>query len=248
MSERSWQKVILAGVGAAGAATILYCLLKDEAKGDKIQKVKELSKGSVSKLDKISKDRVQQILKEISEDQELMKGHCKSFRKELQTQSFGFGDLYDRIRERKPARDTLKQHGLSTDEFEQLLANYESDTNVRDAMAKIMGISTGSSESSQKVQALSVKKIIEVYSFMFKELESVAEQCESTRANRNLEREIVMIAAQTIVEAKVETKFDITNDDIESAVRVNHEALATDQEFKSVQEKIVSIMGKLTQQ
>lgn len=115
-------------------------------------------------------------------------------------------------------------------------------------MAKIMGISTGSSESSQKVQALSVKKIIEVYSFMFKELESVAEQCESTRANRNLEREIVMIAAQTIVEAKVETKFDITNDDIESAVRVNHEALATDQEFKSVQEKIVSIMGKLTQQ
>lgn len=239
---------MLAGLGAAGAAAVLYCLLKEQPKksgGKGREESNEAPQpGAKLKVEEITKETVQTILKEIIESQEKMKGYMKELTKELRTKSMSFEDTYDRVRKVQPS-DPLEKHKLTMMEFDQLLDKHQSDPMVREAIAKIMGTPTASSVASEKVQGITVKLVIEVHTFMLKELEALVEKYQSMTNKRDLDMKTVTIVAQAIVGSKMEEKFGITSEDIESAVLMYHTSLATDQEFANINLKIQHTMGKL---
>jgi hypothetical protein len=245
MSETPWKKILIAGIGAAGAAAILYYLMKEEPKKkSQAQESKDAPAAGKSKVEELSKENVQQILKEIIESQEQMKKYMKDLTKELRTKNMSFDETYDRVRKVQPS-DPLEKHQLTMMEFDQLLDKYQSDPMVREAIAKIMGTPNASTQASEKVQGITVKMIIEVHNFMLKELEDLVEKYQGMQKNRELDSKTVTIVAQAIIGAKMETKFDITSEDIESAVLMYHTMLATDQEFANINLKIQHTMGKL---
>jgi len=241
------QKMILAGLGAAGVAAVIYCLTKDDSKSKKTSLAAE-SKGAPaggkSKVEDISKETVSTILKEIIDSQEKMKSYMKDLTKELKTKKMDFQQTYDRVREVQP-NDPLEKYGLSMMEFDQLLDKYQSDPMVREAIAKIMGAPNPANTQSAKVQEITVKQIIAVHKFMLEELEELVSVYQGLQKSKDLDMKTVTIVAQAMVGAKMEEKFNIASEDLESAVLVYHTMLATDQEFATINLKIQHTMGKL---
>merc|ERR1711988_361211 len=81
--------------------------------------------------------------------------------------------------------------------------------------------------------------------FILKKLEHFIEEYKVELENRDLDLKIVTIVAQTIVGAKLETRFHITFEDIESAVTMHKTTLATEKEFADIKAKVQQAMGKL---
>jgi len=195
-------------------------------------------------VEDISKETVQKILREIIESQELMKGCMTELSKELRAKAMTFDETYDRVRKVQPS-DPLEKHQLTMNEFDQLLDKYQSDPMVREAIAKIMGTPNASSVASEKVQGIAVKKIVEIHTFMLKELTDLVERYQGMPKNSELDMKTVTIVAQAIVGSKMEAAFGFSSEDIESAVLMHHTTLATNQEFASINMKIQEVMGKL---
>jgi hypothetical protein len=243
-----WKKLLLAAGGAAGVCAVLYYLLKEESAvksllNDLVDEdgKRELKKHSV---DEITKEQVEKILQEIIKSQEQMKGYMKELTVELLSKSLTFEQTYQRVKDVQPS-DPLDKYGLSMTDFDQLLDKHQSDQKVRDAIAKIMGAPSPSSISSEKVQAITVKQIIEVHTFMLQELDKLVGHFQTLPNKESFDMKTVTIAAQAIVGSKIEQSFGITSEDIESAVLMYHTMLATDQEFAAINVKIQHAMGKL---
>jgi len=241
------QKMLLVAGAAAGAAAILYCLKQDDSKAKPkaaVEGDKEAPASGKSKVEEISKETVQKILTEIIESQETMKLCMKELTKKLRAENLSFEQTYDKVKEVQPS-DPLENYNLSMMEFDQLLDKYQGDPMVREAIAKIMGAPNPNTMTSEKVQGITVKVIIEVHTFMLQELENLVDKYQGMQKNRDLDMKTVTIVAQAIVGAKMEQKFGITSEDIESAVLMYHTMLATDQEFANINMKIQHTMGKL---
>lgn len=227
---------------------MLYYLLKEESAvkallnelGDEDGK-RKLKKHSV---DDITKEQVEQILQEIIQSQQQMKGYMKELISELLSKSLTFEQTYQRVKDVQPS-DPLDKYGLSMTDFDQMLDKHQNDPKVRDAIAKIMGAPNPSNASNEKVQGITVKQIIEVHSFMLKELEDLVAYFQTLPNKESFDMKTVTIAAQGMVESKVQQSFSISSDEIESAVLMHHAMLATDQEFADVNVKIQLAMQKL---
>jgi len=239
---------MLAGLGAASVAAVLYCLMKDDSKGKKKSSVLDGKDASAaagkSRVEDISKETVQLILKEIIESQEKMKVYMKDLTKELRSTSLSFEQTYQKVREVQP-NDPLEKHNLSMMEFDQLLDKFQGDPTVREAIAKIMGAPSPSTASSEKVKDITVKDIIKVHRFMLEELKKLVETYQGMQQNTELDMKTVTIVAQAIVGANMEKKFNITSEDVESAVLHHHTMLSTDQEFATINAEIQNTMAKL---
>mmetsp|Transcript_24008 Transcript_24008/g.66769 ORF Transcript_24008/g.66769 Transcript_24008/m.66769 type:complete len:255 (+) Transcript_24008:53-817(+) len=243
-----WKKLLLAAGGAAGACAVLYYLLKDDAEGtkaslDEDEKSKDSKRGA-TRVEDITKEQVQQILQEIIQSQEQMKGYMKDLTKELLSKQLTFEQTYQRVKEVQPS-DPLERCGLSMLDFDKLLNKHQSDPAVRDAIAKIMGAPNPGSVTSDKVQAITTQKILEVHQFMLEEFEKLVNYFQDGSNKSSYDMKTVTIAAQAIIGSKVEAKFGITSEDIESAVLMYHTVLATDKDFAQINCKIQSAMGKL---
>lgn len=239
---------MLAGLGAASVAAVLYFLMKDDSKGKKKSSVLDGKDSSAaagkSRVEDISKETVQLILKEIIESQEKMKVYMKDLTKELRSTSLSFEQTYQKVREVQP-NDPLEKHNLSMMEFDQLLDKFQGDPTVREAIAKIMGAPSPSTASSEKVKDITVKDIIKVHRFMLEELKKLVETYQGMQQNTELDMKTVTIVAQAIVGANMEKKFNITSEDVESAVLHHHTMLSTDQEFATINAEIQNTMAKL---
>merc|ERR1719476_684976 len=108
-----------------------------------------------------------------------------------------------------------------------------------------MGAPMPGSKTSDKVQSITVKKIIDVHKFMLEELEKLVKNFQTLPNKESYDMKTVTIAAQACVGSKVEGRFGITSEDIEAAVLVHHTTLATDQEFASVNIQIQHTTGRL---
>lgn len=244
-----WKKLLLATGGAAAGCAVLYYLLKEtEASKKPIQRSVELDddkkSGGKTKVDEITKQQVREILQEIIASQEKMKVYMKDLTKELHSKSLNFEQTYKRVKEVQP-NDPLEKYGLTMQDFDFILDKHQNDPNVRDAITKIMGAPNLSNCASEKVQQMTVKKIIEVHTFMLAELEKLVQYFQQLPNKDSYDLKTVTIAAQAIVGFKIEEKFSITSEDIESAVLMYHTMLATDQEFAEVNIKIQQAMGML---
>mmetsp|Transcript_10191 Transcript_10191/g.22927 ORF Transcript_10191/g.22927 Transcript_10191/m.22927 type:complete len:254 (+) Transcript_10191:122-883(+) len=244
----NWTKLLAAAGGAAAVGAVLYYILKDDADGSRTMTIEKgddekKKKGLVPTVDEITKEEVQQILQEIIRSQEEMKGHMRNLTKELLKAPLTFEQTYKRVTEMQPS-DPLEKRGLSMMDFDQLLDKHQGDHAVREAIAKIMGAPSPES-TSERAQKISVSQIIDVHKFMLNELNSLVKDFQKLPGKDGYDMKTVTIAAQALVGSKIEAKFGITSEDIESAVLMYHTTLATDQDFANVNLEIQSAMGKL---
>jgi len=198
-----------------------------------------------SRVEDISKDRLHKILEELIKSHEQIKKDSKMITQELlKAPSMPFEQAYQRVKEIQP-EDPLERHGLSLVDFDHLLDRHQNDPTVRSSVAAIMGAPSPGSSTSERVQMISVKEIIEIHVFMLEALEGLTGELQS-RSRRDVKT--ATIAAQCIVNAKVEAKFNLTSEDLEIAVLNNFTVLATDTDFVTVSLEMQSTMGKFTAQ
>jgi len=250
-SSFDWKKVVVATGAVAAGGAVLYYLLKDDAEVSRWKPSATGASSTVSapvtskpNIEEITKETVQQILEQIIKSQEQMKVHMKALTKELLTKQMNFEQTYQRVREVQP-KDPLEQYGLSMLQFDHILDKFQGDPAIREAIAKIMGAPDPSNATSDKIQSITVKKIIEVHTFMQEELSKLVDHVQGMPRKDDLDMKTVTIAAQAIVGSKMEEKFSITSEDIESAVLLYHTMLATDQTFAQLNMQIQTTMSKL---
>lgn len=245
-----WQKLLVAAGGAAATAAVVYYLLKEDSDKSRALPVDEKSKAPAAagkrKVEDVPYEEVLQILKEIAQSQDQMKGHMKRLIKELFKEPMDFDKVYTRVMQVIPA-DPLDKYQLSMGEFDRLLDTHQNDPKVREWIAKIMGSPSPDSVASDNAKAISVKQVMEVHQLMLQELDALAKKISEKPNLSQYDSKTVTIAAQAIVGYKVEDKFGITSEDIESAVLLHHTVLATDQEFANLNVNIQGTMGKLMQ-
>jgi len=239
-----WQKLLLAAGASVGVATLVCYLLREDGDSAKTSAFSEEKKKVGVAVEEITKEQVVQILQEIIKSQEQMKGYMKSLTQELMKDSLSFEQTYNKVKEVQPD-DPLEKYGLSMMDFDQLLDKHQGDDKVRDLIGKIMGAPHASSCDSEKVKAITVQKIIDVHNFMLEELDRLNNSFQQLPNKSSYDMKAVTIAAQAIVGSKIEHKFGLTSEDIESAVLNFHTTLATDQEFHAINIKIQYTMSKL---
>jgi len=249
MDSQKLTKLLLAAGGAVAVGAVAYFLLKKDEKASNADAVgqKRDLQAAVAKgqpVDKITKEQVMQMLQEIIVSQDQMKGYLKELSSELLSKSLTFDQTYHKVKKVQPD-DPLEKHGLSMVAFDDLLEKHRGDQGVREMMTKIMGAPNPNSCHSEKVQAITVKTIIEVHNFMLEELNNVVKDFNAHPNKDSYDMKTVTVTAQAIVSSKIECKFNITSEDIESAVLMYHTMLATDQEFAAINIKIQHTMGKL---
>jgi len=237
--------LLLAAGSAVGIAAVVCYLLKEDADAGKQVALdsKDKKQGSVD-VGEITKEQVQQILQEIIKSQDQMKGYMKGLTRELVKDKLSFEQTYKKVKEVQPD-DPLEKYGLSMMDFDQLLDRHQNDPSVRDLIAKIMGAPNPSSCTSDKVQSITVQKIIDVHNFMLEQLEALNSSFQALPNKATYDMKTVTITAQAIVGSKIEQQFGISSEDIESAVLMNHTTLATHQEFASININIQHTMARL---
>jgi len=234
--------LVLAAGGAAGVAAVVYFLLKEESDAGTLLPG-EKKKAGVA-VDEITKEQVRKILQEIINSQEQMKGYLKELTQELLKDKLTFEQTYKKVKEVQPD-DALEKYGLSMTDFDQLLEKYQSDPNVREAITKIMGAPNPNSLHSEKVQSITVEKIIDVHEFMLAQLKKLNEDFQALPNKSSYDQKTVTITAQAIVGSTIEQKFGLTSEDIESAVHQHHTELLRHQQFASININIQHTMTKL---
>merc|ERR1712087_784594 len=121
-------------------------------------------------VEEITKEQVQQILREIIKSQGQMKGYMKELTQELLKDKLTFEQTYKKVKEVQPD-DPLEKYGLSMMDFDQLLDKHQGDDKVRDLIGKIMGTPHANTSDLEKVKAITVQRIIDVHNFMLEELD-----------------------------------------------------------------------------
>lgn len=234
-----WTKALLVAAGAAGVAGVLYYLLREEPEA---KFVPQEDKEKKVRVEDVTKEQVRQILSEIVEQQEKMKAHMKKLTRELLDKRMAFDQTYERVKAVQP-EDPLEKYGLSMMDFDQLLNKHQTDPQVREGIARIMGVpdNAGPAQGS----TVPAKRVIEVHAFMLEELEKLLGHFNTIKEKGTYDMKTVTLAAQAVVGAKVEEKFHLTSEDIERAVIKHHTTLATDQEFASVNMKMQHTMALL---
>merc|ERR1712039_1046157 len=119
----------------------------------------------------------------------------KDLTKELCSKSLSFEQTYARVKEVQP-NDPLEKYGLSMMEFDQLLDKHQSDPNVRESIAKIMGAPSPGAATNEKVQGITVSTIIDVHKFMLEELDKIVTHFQNSPNKDSYDTKTVTIAAQ----------------------------------------------------
>lgn len=243
----SWKRILLYAGGAAGAAAALYYLLREEPETGSRGALREEAEASKDKkklrVENVTKEEVQEILGSIIESQEKMRAHMKALTKELLEKQMSFEQAYARVREVQP-EDPLERHGLSMTDFDQLLNRHQSDPQVRQGIVRIMGV-PDAPPAGEKISDVPASKTVEVHSYMLQELQKLLQHFHTVKNKESYDVKTVTFAAQAVIGAKVEEKYGLTSEDIERAVVAHHTALATDQEFASINMKMQQTMAQL---
>jgi len=248
MGSQKMTKILLAAGGAVAVGALAYLLLKKEDKEAEADAGSQKREAAVSlgglSPDKITREQVLQILEEIVKSQDHMKGYMKELSVEIARDNLDLNQTYRRVKQAQPV-DPLDKHGLSMASFDSLLEKHQGDQGVREAIARIMGAPNPSSCQSEKVQSITVKTIMEVHKFMSEELDRLVKDFQALPNKDGYDAKLLAVVAQALVGSKIEAKFKLTSEDIESAVMVYHAMLATDQDFAAINIKIQQTMGKL---
>eukprot|EP00933_Yihiella_yeosuensis_P024974 TRINITY_DN1935_c4_g1_i1.p1 TRINITY_DN1935_c4_g1~~TRINITY_DN1935_c4_g1_i1.p1 ORF type:complete len:246 (-),score=93.33 TRINITY_DN1935_c4_g1_i1:177-914(-) len=226
----SKQLLLLAG-GAALAGVVLFSVQSKQAGGS----------GKAAKdFDPKSKDGVLQVLQEMTSSQAQAKKAMKELAGQVKSKNLSLSQACQAYQEMKVA-DPLEKFGLSIVDFNRMLADYEADAAVQQAVSAAMNAPSTGTVSTEAASSLSIKKIVEVHQTMLKEFTALASQ--SSKGSRDAKT--LTFAAQAIVAAKVDAAFGLSAEDVESAVLANQGALGANAEFVDINVKLQAAMSKL---
>merc|ERR1711976_119634 len=104
--------------------------------------------------------------------------------------------------------DPLERLGLSMSDFDQMLNKHQDDKQVREGIARFMGVDTSSNVAApEKKPPIDVERIVKVHEFMLEELEKIVTHFTSIKDKACYDNKTVTIAGQAMVGALVESKF-----------------------------------------
>jgi hypothetical protein len=145
----------------------------------------------------------------------------------------------------------LQKYGLTTGDFDLLLDREQHDHRVRERLAKIMGMQESGDELSNAQgrsgarKALEVKELVTIHEFMLEELKVVSSEVDAKlKRGPGVDMRALAVAAQVLVGAKVQQRFAVDTDDIETSIVKHHEALSKDVKFANVNDEIQRLMAK----
>jgi len=167
----------------------------------------------------------------------------KQLTQELIKNQLTLDQTYDRIKVSQPV-DPLERYGISMSDFDLLLERHQQDQRVIDAINRIMG-SPSNMLINQKIQTISRKTIVQIHEFMLAELKKLVEEVQKHPDRSSLDARTLTMAAQVFIGAKVESKFGLTSDEVESAVLFNHGVLSSDPEFARINVQMQATMSQL---
>ncbi|CAI9149185.1 unnamed protein product [Rangifer tarandus platyrhynchus] len=256
--QLTWRQLLLIAGGTAATAACLYYLLREDGADSKE------AEGETKKLNAkdASKEQVVTILRSILKTQEKTKALMKDFIQDMveedlpdgaeiiesdaegdDVRTLRFEEAYERVAA-KNLEDPLEQYGLTMPDFDGLLDKYQHDPQIKDLIMRIMS-SSASLEPSVQAQHLSKAKIIEVHEFMRQELQKLVEHVQRSSNRAKFDVKNVTLTAQAYVGARVQKRFGLTSEEVESAVFFNHKELAVDADFVRINMGIQAIMNQL---
>jgi hypothetical protein len=230
---------IAAGITIA-AVGIGYYLVQNTKAGRKI--------GGKRSVDQITKDQVIAIIDEIASAQNKMKTITQKAIAEVIAKNLSFEQTYDYCVKIQPA-DPLSKYGLTTGDFDLLLDREQHDHRVRERLAKIMGMQEtadelASAQGRSTRKSLDVKELISIHEFMLEHLKKISEEVDQKLNRAGVDMRALAVAAQVLVGARVQEKFGVDTDDIESSIIKHHDALSKDVKFATVNDEIQKLMAK----
>jgi hypothetical protein len=215
-----------------------------------VNKSKVLSRaGGKRSVDQITKAQVISIIDEIAEAQTKMKTVTQKAIGDVISKNLTFDQTYDYCLKIQPA-DPLQKYGLTTGDFDLLLDREQHDHTVRERLAKIMGMQDsasgelGGAQGRSTRKSLDAKELVSIHEFMLEQLRSISGEVESKFDRAGVDMRALAVAAQVLVGAKVQQKFGVDTDDIESSIIKHHDALSTDVKFATVNDEIQKLMAK----
>lgn len=233
---------VLAGITAAVAGAAYY-ISRRSAVGAQGGAAKR-------KVDQITKEQVIAIIDEIASAQNKMKSITQTAISEVISKSMNFEQTYDYCVKIQPA-DPLQKYGLTTGDFDLLLDREQHDHRVRERLAKIMGMQEAGDELSNAQgrsgarKTLEVKELVTIHEFMLEELKVVSSEVDAKlKRGPGVDMRALAVAAQVLVGAKVQQRFAVDTDDIETSIVKYHEALSKDVKFANVNDEIQRLMAK----
>jgi len=152
-------------------------------------------------------------------------------------------ETYARIKVSQP-EDALENYGISMEEFDVLLGKYQNDPSVIDAIRRIMGPSSNML-LNPKIQGVNRKTIVQIHEFMLAELKKLVEDIQKNPDRLSLDARTLTMATQVLIGARVETKFGLSSDEIESVVVFHQAGLANDPEFARINVQMQATMSQL---
>lgn len=188
-----------------------------------------------------SKEGLLQTLQELSNQQAQMRNQLKKLTDEVSGKSMSLSQVCKRCAEMQLS-DPLEKYGMSAVEFNKVLAEYEDDPAVHEAITTLMGSPpTGTAAVTEASSSLTPTKLLDIHKFMLAEYERLALQPDKgcTKAS------IITFAAQAIVAGKAEAAYQVSVEDIESAVLVHQGALSSSPEFSEINVKMQKAIAKL---
>lgn len=202
------------------------------------------------KVDQITKEQVITIIDEIASAQNKMKAITQTAISEVISRGLNFEQTYEYCLKIQPS-DPLQKYGLTTGDFDLLLDREQHDHRVRERLAKIMGMQDSGDELSNAQgrtgarKSLEVKELLTIHEFMLEELRGVsAEVDEKLKRGPGVDMRALAVAAQVLVGAKVQQRFAVDTDDIETSIVKHHEVLSKDVKFANVNDDIQRLMAK----
>jgi len=241
MAKLAWQQwAALAGSAAAAGLVAFYLFKNDSTEAQQKEAKKE--KGRMN-VDEMTKADVLEILQEILKSQESMKTVMKSLTQDLIKNQLTLNQTYHKIKVAQP-EDPLEKYGVTMADFDVLLEKHQHDPNVRDAISQIMG-APSNMNLSPKIQAVTRKTIVQIHEYMLGELKKLVEEFQKHPDRLTMDARTLTMTAQAIIGARVESKFALSSDEIESAVLFNHASLVGDSEFARVNVQMQQTMSQL---
>lgn len=242
LSSLKWQHwAALTGAAAVIGAISYYVLTDSEADDSESSALSAEDSVPWQAKDKEEREKVGDILGELLANQTETKDTLRSLTKEIIQNNYDFKKAYERVKDVHP-KDPLERHGISMQQFDDLLEKYANDQEIRTLISRVM--SAAPTISKEKVQDITIETVMKIHSLMLNELERLVEEFQSISDRHSYDMKSVVIATQAMVGAKVEETFNVTSDEVEASVYEHHPVLAKSREFTRMN---ISISAKMSQ-
>mmetsp|Transcript_100574 Transcript_100574/g.181543 ORF Transcript_100574/g.181543 Transcript_100574/m.181543 type:complete len:261 (+) Transcript_100574:44-826(+) len=235
---KQWKPLLLIAGSAVAIAGVAYYLLSDEPEED------EATAGG----GKLSKEGgpVRQVLTEMVTVEELAKKTVNDLVQEMAHAGteLSLEETYKRI-EAAQLWDPLEKYGLTMQDFEEMITDFQHDPFVMQAMARLAGSGPeGPTGAPPPQQVATLAQVVEAKAFMLAEIEAMVDSFTASEERKSWNARSAGMALQTQADAKAEKKFGISSQDLEFAMLQNQQKLGASAEFMDVMMKTQDVMRK----